>query len=356
MSMHCLYFNLLISLHLVITKETIEEKISLKNDEKSWLVEPGSLPLLVTDFFFSLIDPDDPADPIRRQVIPSVLENSTEDMLDPLKEVDYSVTERLIHHYTNRCALLTTDRCFTYCRHCFRRRFTGTSTGPISEVQIDEAMEYLSKHMEVKELLLTGGDLFTLSDERLDYLFSRLRKTREDIIPRLCTRAVATNPDRFTDSLMAIIRKHNHGAPFLLMTQFNHPRELNERSIKAVSAFVDMGIPAYNQSVLLKGVNDDVDVLEELSNKLLYNRIKPYYLFQGDQVCGTKHLRVDVVRGLELEEELRRRVSGLAMPQYTADLPQGGGKVILTKQYLKKIYPDHVVFTTPDGEERNYPR
>jgi len=354
--MHCLYFNLLLSLHLVITKETIEKRIQLKNDEKKWLVDSSPLPLLVTDFFFSLIDPDDPDDPIRRQVIPSVLENSLEDMLDPLKEVDYSVTERLIHHYTNRCALLTTDRCFTYCRHCFRRRFTGTSSGPISEKQIDDAMEYLKEHAEVKELLLTGGDLFTLSDERLDYLFSSLRRTREDIIQRLCTRAVATNPERFTTRLMDIIRKHNHGAPFILMTQFNHPRELNERSIAAVSAFIDMGIPAFNQSVLLKGVNDDVDVLEELSNKLLFNRIKPYYLFQGDQVCGTRHLRVDVVRGLELEEELRKRVSGLAMPQYTADLPQGGGKVILTRQYLKEIHEDHVVFTTPDGEERSYPR
>ncbi len=340
----------------MITKETIEEHILLKNDEKEWLVDSSSLPLLVTDFFFSLIDRDDPDDPIRRQVIPSVEENSRDDMLDPLMEVDYSVTERLIHHYNNRCALLTTDRCFTYCRHCFRRRFTGTSTGPISQKQIDAAMDYLKEHREVRELLLTGGDLFTLSNERLEYLFSALREAREDIIPRLCTRAVATNPDRFDDDLMAMIAKYRKGAPFVLMTQFNHPREVNERSMSAVARFIDMGIPAYNQSVLLKGVNDDVDVLEELCNRLMYNRIKPYYLFQGDQVCGTKHLRVDIVRGLEIEEELRKRLSGLAMPQYTADLPQGGGKVILTKQYLEKVYEDHVVFRTPDGETRRYPR
>ncbi len=340
----------------MITRDTIEEKLSLTEGEKKWLANPSSLPLLVSDFFFSLIDKDDPEDPIRRQVIPQELESKVEDFLDPLMEVSYSVTERLIHHYTNRCALLTTDRCFTYCRHCFRRRFTGTSTGQISQEQIIEAVDYLKAHKEVKELLLTGGDLFTLSNDRLEFLFRSLREAREDIIPRLCTRAVATYPERFDDELMAIVKRYSYGAPFVLMTQFNHPRELNEKSINAVSRFIDMGIPAYNQSVLLKGVNDNVDVLEELSNKLMYNRIKPYYLFQGDQVCGTKHLRVDIVKGLEIEKELRKRLSGLTMPQYTADLPQGGGKVILTENYLKEVHEDHVVFETPDGEIRKYPR
>ena len=340
----------------MVTKDNIEEKLDLTESERKWLENPSSLPLLVTDYFFSLIDKNNIDDPIRRQVIPQSEENREEDFLDPLLEVSYSVTERLIHHYNNRCALLTTDRCFTYCRHCFRRRFTGTSSGAISTEQIDDAITYLKAHDEVKELLLTGGDLFTLSNERLEYLFKSLRDARKDIILRLCTRAVATAPERFDDSLMEIIKKYNFGASFVLMTQFNHPVELTDKAIKAVSRFIDIGIPAYNQSVLLKGVNDDVDILEELSNKLMYNRIKPYYLFQGDQVCGTKHLRVDIIKGLEIEKELRKRLSGLTMPQYTADLPQGGGKVILTENYLKEIHEDHVVFETPDGERRSYPR
>ena len=174
--------------------------------------------------------------------------------------------------------------------------------------------------------------MFTLSDEKLDHLLSSLKEAREDVILRLCTRAVATYPERFTDKVMDIIKKYNYGAPFMLMVQFNHPRELTAEAIKAVSKFVNMGIPAFNQSVLLKGVNDNVDTLAELSHKLLYNRIKPYYLFQGDQVRGTAHLRTSVEEGLKLEQELRKRLSGLEMPSYTIDLPEGGGKVILTHQ------------------------
>ena len=190
----------------MVTKDNIEEKLDLTESERKWLENPSSLPLLVTDYFFSLIDKNNIDDPIRRQVIPQSEENRGEDFLDPLLEVNYSVTERLIHHYNNRCALLTTDRCFTYCRHCFRRRFTGTSSGAISTEQIDDAITYLKAHNEVKELLLTGGDLFTLSNERLEYLFKSLREARKDIILRLCTRAVATAPERFDDSLMEIIK------------------------------------------------------------------------------------------------------------------------------------------------------
>ena len=264
---------------------------------------------------------------------------------DPLAEVSHSVTGRLIHRYEHRAALLTTDRCFAYCRHCFRRRFTGLDSGPISDEEITKAASYLKEHREIYEVLLTGGDMFTLSNDRLEKLFDALKNAREDLVLRLCTRAVASCPSRFDDNLMALIEKYNHGGPFLLLTQFNHPRELNDESIKAVRKFLSLSIPAFNQSVLLKGVNDDADTLEELCNKLLYNRIKPYYLFQCDLVEGTEHLRVSVEKGLELEKELRKRVSGLAMPQYTIDLPEGGGKVILTTDYLEGRDGDMLVFS-----------
>ena len=218
-----------------------------------------------------------------------------------------------------------------------------------------KAASYLKEHREVYEVLLTGGDMFTLSNDRLEKLFDALKSAREDLVLRLCTRAVASCPSRFDDALMALIEKYNHGGPFLLLTQFNHPVELNEESIGAVRKFLSLSIPAFNQSVLLKGVNDDADTLEELCNKLLYNRIKPYYLFQCDLVEGTEHLRVSVEKGLELEKELRKRVSGLAMPQYTIDLPEGGGKVILTTDYLEGRDGDMLVFSTPDGQKRRYP-
>lgn len=333
----------------------IRTRIVLKAEEEAWFRNPTSLPFLISDHLEALIDPADPADPIRKQFVPDIRERNEDDSIDPLQEVAHSATGRLVHRYEHRAALLVTDRCFSYCRHCFRRRFTGADTGPISQSQLEEAACYLEKHQEIHEVLLTGGDLFTLSNEHLDNLLSALKEAREDLILRLCTRAVASYPARFDDELMAVIKRHMYGAPFMLMTQFNHPRELTSEAVEAVSRFIDLGIPAFNQSVLLKGVNDDEDVLEELCTKLLYNRIKPYYLFQCDLVRGTAHLRVPVKRGLEIEAGLRRRLSGLTMPQYTIDLPEGGGKVPLTEDHLLGEEQGMLIFSTADGGRRLYP-
>jgi len=334
--------------------EKLEGIIKPTEKERNWFKSPSSLPFLVSAHFAKLIE-DDPDDPIRREVVPQDDENNVKASLDPLGEVSHSVTERLVHRYHDRAALLVTDRCFTYCRHCFRRRFTGTATGPISKAQLDDAIDYLKKHEEIIELLLTGGDMFTLSDESLEDLLGSLKEARPDILLRLCTRAVVTMPSRFTDDLIKMIKKYDYGSPFVLMTQFNHPREVTEESIAAVGKFVMNGIPAFNQSVLLKGVNDDADTLETLCNLLLKNRIKPYYLFQADLVGGTEHLRVGLEKGLGIEEELRKRLSGLAMPEYTLDLPESGGKVILTKQHYMGHDKHYAYFTTPEGEKRKYP-
>ncbi|MBO8436283.1 MAG: KamA family radical SAM protein [Spirochaetes bacterium] len=335
----------------------LEKIIGLTDDEKAWNPEgPDTLPLLISDEIVNLLSV--PA--IRRQFVPTVQENEdTEGCADPQEERKHSGTERLVHRYSNRAAFKTTDRCFAYCRHCFRRRFTGHLSGPATEKEIEEAATYVKAHSEIHEVLLTGGDLFTLSDNHIERLLSIFRSICPSVILRLCTRAVAVYPERFTDSLMGIIRKYEDGAPMFLMTQFNHPAELTDKAVEAVAKFVDIGIPAFNQSVLLKGVNDDEKTLIELSDKLLMARIKPYYLFQGDPVRGTAHLRVDIERGLEIEKNIRHELSGLGMPQYTADLPGGGGKVILTHTYLKKkTVKDgkaRYIFTTPDGEERSYP-
>ena len=336
--------------------ENLSQILKLKEEEKEWKEEGPSLSMLISDNVLSVMDKNNPDDPIRREFVPTKYENITSlESIDPLKEVEHSKTGRLIHRYHNRAALLVTSRCFAYCRHCFRRRFTSNDDGKISKAELNEAAEYLKGHKEIKEVLLTGGDMFTLSDEEIDRLIGTLKDAREDIIYRLCTRALFSAPERFTPDLMAIIKKHMHGAPFLLMCQFNHPAELNDKAIKAVSAFVDMGIPAFNQAVLLEGVNDNVDTLEELSNKLLYNRIKPYYLFQGDLVDGTAHLRCSLKKGLEIEKELRKRLSGLAMPQYTIDLPDGGGKVILTENYVIGLKDGVWQIKSPFQGKRDYP-
>ena len=326
--------------------------IELTDQEKSWKEEGDYLPILISDNIAGKLD--NPA--IRRQFVPTVLEKCDElGNLDPLAEVEHTKAERLIHRYYNRAALLMTDRCFAYCRHCFRRRFTGTESGPITDEELFEASAYLKEHKEIKEVLLTGGDMFTLSDDRLDFILSTLKEARKDIIYRLCTRAIFSNPDRFTDNLFKVIEKNNYGAPFVLMTQFNHPAEIEDRQVEIVDRFMDLKIPAFNQSVLLRGVNDDVDVLEELSYKLMNARIKPYYLFQGDLVNGTGHLRCPLSRGLELEKELRMRVSGLAMPQYTIDLPEGGGKVPLGGGEFHRLDDGNWIFKSQYGKDRIYP-
>ena len=331
---------------------SLSREIELTEDEKEWREDKdGTLPLLISDHIVAKLGI--PA--IRRQFVPSSAENIDRiGTMDPLEEVANSQSDRLIHRYGNRVAFLVTDRCFAYCRHCFRRRFTGTMTGPCSISDIERAARYIREN-GILEVLLTGGDMFTLSDSMIDRMLSIFKSECPDAILRLCTRAVATNPGRFTDSLMEIIKKHQHGAPFYLMTQFNHPEELDDEATEAVRRFIDAGIPAMNQCVLLRGVNDSADVQIELCNRLLRSRIKPYYLFQGDLVRGTAHLRVDIEKGLEIEMDMRKKLSGLAMPQYTIDLPEGGGKVILTHQYLEGKDDGCWVFSTPSGEKRRYP-
>lgn len=339
---------------MVITDiSQLETMIELTEEERTWKEDgPSTLPLLISDHMAKLIA--NPA--IRRQFVPSSREN-TDDIgtLDPQEEKKHEGTERLIHRYTNRAAFLTTDRCFSYCRHCFRRRFTGSMTGPASDEDIRKAAEYLAKHTEIREVLLTGGDLFTLSDERLGKLLSSFKAARPDIILRLCTRAVAVQPDRFTEDLFNVIRENQTGAPYYLMTQFNHPDELTEEAMHAVEGFLSLGIPAMNQTVLLKGVNDDAETLIKLCNDLLMHRIKPYYLFQGDLVKGTAHLRASIRKGLEIDRILRRELSGLALPQYTIDLPEGGGKVALTDNHILAFENGIYAIGTPDGDIRHYP-
>ena len=343
---------------VVTTKEALEQYLSLREEEITFDEHMGcSLPMKIPTYFLSLINPEDPDDPLRRQVVPTREEQITEPKgtTDPLEEVRYSVQDRLIHRYKSRVAFLTTDICPLYCRHCFRRRFTGTFHGPASEAQIIEAATYVANHQEVTEILLTGGDVLTLSDSRLQSMIEAFRSKRPDLVIRLCTRMPASYPARITDSLITMLKQFR-SAPFYLMCQFNHPRELTPQAIEAIDRFVDAGIPAMNQTVLLRGVNDDVEVLVELCNRLVSNRIKPYYLFQGDLVEGTAHFRVPIEKGLHLEEQLRQRLSGLAMPVYAIDLPEGGGKVPLGRNYLLgKNEQGEWMFRNAEGVIRTYP-
>lgn len=334
----------------------LEQYLNLTEEEKTWKEQPCSVPLLITDYYLGLIDKKNVNDPLRKQVVPTCKENSCVNLEtpDPLQEVQHSPSERLIHRYSNRIAFLATDLCAQYCRHCFRRRFTGNMLGKANKQDVDFLCNYLKEHTEVKEMLLTGGDPLTMTDGELDEMIGLIRQASPNLIIRICTRIPVVQPSRITDNLISVLKKYKT-APFYLMTQFNHPRELTPQAIESVTKFVDSGIPAMNQSVLLSGVNDNADILEELCNKLLFARIKPYYLFQGDLVAGTSGFRVPLQKGLEIELELRRRLSGLAMPNYTSDLPDGGGKIPLCGSYIMG-YKDGVwKLANLYGEIKEYP-
>ncbi|MCK5198873.1 MAG: KamA family radical SAM protein [Spirochaetales bacterium] len=324
-----------------------------KTEEDYLKTESNRFRISVPRDYFNLAGSDED-DPIRRQFMPQAGEQVTtlQETGDPLGENDYKVTERLIHRYRDRALFLASDTCAMYCRHCFRRDYLSTDPPPLAKSEIHRAAAYLQSHLEVKELIISGGDPLILDDSKLEELLSVFKKSRPDLVFRLASRVPVVLPSRITDSLADLLSKYK---PLFFITQYNHPKELTDKSRKAVSLLVNKGIPVLNQAVLLKSVNDSVDILTELFQELLRCSIKPYYLFQGDLAAGTSHLRVPVTKGLELMKELRSRISGLAMPIYAVDLPGGGGKIPLTESYIHKITETDVIFKDRDGRVYSYP-
>lgn len=313
------------------------------------------LPFGVSRYYRSLSRLEDPAlDPIAAQFQPTENEERTRpyETEDPIGDGRYAVTRRLIHHYTDRVLLLVCDRCATYCRHCFRRHFTGNSSGRISEAELSEAAQYIRDHAEVKEVLLSGGDPLMLGDRELEQLLTTLRSLREELLFRVCTRIPVVLPSRITEPLAAMLGSFR---PLWFVTHANHPGEITPKFQQAVDRLLRQGVVTMNQTVLLRGVNDDAETLERLFRQLLQAGVKPYYLFQGDLAAGTAHFRVPIERGLELMKTLRSRLSGMALPTYAVDLPEGGGKVSI-ESHLLRIESDAYVFRGPGDQEYRYPR
>jgi lysine 2,3-aminomutase len=319
-------------------------------------VEPlTSLPFGVSRYYAGLArSPDPDADPIAAQYVPRPGELVTlpYESNDPIGDRRYLVTERLIHHYPDRALLLVSDRCATYCRHCFRRHFTGHGGGRITTEQLEEACAYLDATPAVREVLLSGGDPLMLSDQELQEVMGRLKGVDPAYILRLCTRMPVVLPSRVTDGLARILAGFES---VWVVIHANHPRELSEEFRRGVKRLLGAGAPVLNQAVLLKGVNDDAATLEELFRGLLRAGVKPYYLFQGDLAAGTAHFRVDLGRGIQIMRELRARLSGMALPTYAVDLPGGGGKVPV-EQSLVRVEDDAYILRDPDGREFRYPR
>jgi lysine 2,3-aminomutase len=317
--------------------------------------EPVSrLPFGVSRAYAALSRTEDPlTDPIAAQYIPTDRELSTlpYESTDPIGDTRYLVTERLVHHYKDRALLLVSDRCATYCRFCFRRHFTGHGGGRISEKQLGDACQFLSRTPAVREILLSGGDPLMLSDRDLEQVIRALKQVDPGYIIRICTRMPVVLPARVTEDLAHLLESFSS---LWMVIHANHPRELTADFHGAMRRILGAGVPVLNQSVLLKGVNDDAEVLENLFRGLVQSGVKPYYLFQGDLASGTSHFRVSLGRGIKLMEDLRTRLSGLAMPTYAVDLP-GEGKVPVESALLR-VEPDAYILRGPDGGEYRYPR
>jgi lysine 2,3-aminomutase len=300
---------------------------------------------VITPYYASLMDPEDPDCPIRRQVVPRSAELSDpHGLADPLDEVVHSPVKNVIRVYRDRIAFCVNNECALYCRFCLRKRMVGDEDWTMQRRELERALDWIRRTPEIRDVLLTGGDPLVFSDERLGWLLAGLRGIPHVAIVRLGTRLPVTLPFRVTDALCRMLEHHH---PIWLNTHFNHPRELTPEAAEACDRLLRAGIPLGNQSVLLRGINDDVETMRELCEGLVRMRVRPYYCYQAQLLEGTAHFRVPVERGLEIFRALRGRTSGFAIPLYVLDTPYG--KVPLTHPYLRGREGDHVVVESFDG-------
>ncbi len=276
---------------------------------------------VITPYYASLMDPDDPACPLRRQVVPTCAElEDGAGLEDPLDEVAHSPVKNVIRVYPDRIAFCVNNECALYCRFCLRKRMVGEPDWAMQKRELGLALDWIARTPEIRDVLLTGGDPLVYSDDRLDWLITRLREIPHIEIVRLGTRLPVTLPYRVTDELCEMLRRHH---PVWVNTHFNHPREITEASAEACMRLVDAGIPVGNQSVLLKGINDCAETMKQLNESLVAMRVRPYYCYQAQLLAGTAHFRVRIEDGVELFQQLRGRTSGFAIPQYVLDTPHG---------------------------------
>ncbi|NUN92352.1 MAG: KamA family radical SAM protein [Verrucomicrobiae bacterium] len=341
--------------HRLASLADLESRMRLTASERAGILfSAHKLSLGITPHFFSLIEKDNLACPIRRQVIPVIDESRTDDaeMSDPVGEDSASPVPGLVHRYPDRVLLLVTDRCAAYCRYCTRSRLVSGAGGYDFHPDLEHALAYLRAHTEVRDVLLSGGDPLLLSDDKLDHLLGALRAIPHLEFLRIGSRIPIFLPQRITPALCAILRKHH---PLWMSVHANHPREITTEVRDALGRLSDAGVPLGNQSVLLSGVNDSVEVMRELTHKLLLCRVRPYYLYQCDLIQGSRHLRTPISRGIEIIEGLRGHTSGYAIPQFVVDAPGGGGKVPINPEYIIYRDAERVVFRNFQGRVFEYP-
>jgi lysine 2,3-aminomutase len=340
---------------MLTSADELGRAVALSPDERAGLAASAQLFRIgITPYYASLMDPVHASCPIRMQAIPRVQEADVraEELRDPLGEDTHNPAPSIVHKYPDRVLFLVVDRCGIYCRHCNRRRLVGGDEPP-STADLEAGLDYIAKTTRIRDVLLSGGDPLLLSTRRLDYLLTRLRAIRHVETIRIGTRLQVVCPMRIDAELTTALRKHH---PLFINTHFNHDKELSAEARAGCERLVDAGIPVGNQTVLLRGVNSSVKSLRALMRGLLRSRVRPYYLFQGDTVIGTDHLRTPVEAAQELYRGLRGWMNGMAVPMLVLDAPGGGGKVPIVPSYIERIDEREVSVRTYRGERIVYPQ
>lgn len=337
----------------VTTLEGLQKHITLHPDELAGIkVSRGKFVMSVTPYWIALMDKEDPRCPIRRQVIPHIKEASTTryEFVDPCGEEKDTVVPGLVHRYPDRVLLIITDKCASYCRFCTRKRIVCENEDIVIEKRLEQAIGYIKKNKQIRDVLISGGDPLILSDSKLEYILSSLRDVPQIEILRIGTRIPITLPQRITDGLLNILSKYH---PLWISLHINHPQELAIEVRDAVNRLADRGIPLGSQTVLLRGINDSAEVLKRLMQRLLTIRVRPYYIYQCDPVMGTEHFRTSVTKGIDIMKKLRGWTSGYAIPTYVIDAPGGGGKIPIGPEYVVRYEKDS---STKQGKVviRNY--
>lgn len=334
--------------HRLNTAEELEKVIHLTPEERAGLEAPGHFRVDITPYFASLMDPDDPDCPIRRQVVPTAQELVVEDgdMADSLNEDAHSPVPGLVHRYPDRVLMLVTAHCASYCRFCTRSRLVGDAHVPFNRASYERQIAYIAANPQVRDVLLSGGDPLLVNQDVLEHILRRLRQIEHVEVIRIGTRTPCFLPQRITPELVDMLRRYH---PLWMNIHFNHPKEITPEVEVALARLADAGIPLGSQSVLLAGINDCPNVIKALTHKLVRNRVRPYYLYQCDLVRGAGHFRTPVAKGLEIMECLRGHTSGFAIPTFTLDAPEGGGKVPILPNYLLSMSDSQVVVRNYEG-------
>lgn len=341
--------------NMLTTAGDLAGVVTLSDDERAGLAaSPGLFRVGATPYYASLMDPEQPSCPIRRQAIPSVreLDVTADELRDPLGEESHNPVPAVVHKYPDRVLFLVVDRCAIYCRHCNRRRLVG-GDAPTTTSEIEDGLDFIARTRRIRDVLLSGGDPLLLSTAKLDYILGRLRAIPHVEIIRIGTRLPVVCPMRIDDELARMLRAH---APVFINTHFNHPKEITAESRAACERLVDHGVPVGNQAVLMRGINSSVRCLRTLMRELLKMRVRPYYLFQGDTVLGTDHLRTPVEAAIELMDGMRGWMSGMAIPHLAIDAPGGGGKIPIGPSYILSSDDRYVTLRTYRGATVQYPQ